>query len=80
MHALLWSAFLLQINMIAEDVVSILNTCPDYDAERTRYQVEHIAGASGTCYKPPACATMTTYGNCQEKTAMPQDKASSQLL
>ena len=57
-------SFLLQINMTAEDVVSIFNTSPDYDAERTRYQVEHIAGASGTRYKPPACATMATYGNC----------------
>ncbi len=57
-------SFLLQINMTAEQVVSIFNTSPDFDAERTRYQVEHIAGASGTKYKPPACATMATYGNC----------------
>jgi DNA primase large subunit len=57
-------SFLLQINMTAEEVVSLFNTSPDFDAEKTRYQVEHIAGASGTRYKPPACATMTTYGNC----------------
>lgn len=57
-------SFLLQINMTAVEVVSIFNTSPDYDAERTRYQVEHIAGASGTRYRPPACATMATYGNC----------------
>ncbi|MBN1234963.1 MAG: DNA primase large subunit PriL [Methanotrichaceae archaeon] len=57
-------SFLLQINMTADEVVSIFNTSPDYDEERTRYQVEHIAGASGTHYKPPACATMATYGNC----------------
>jgi len=57
-------SFLLQINMTADEVVSLFNTSPDFDAQRTRYQVEHIAGASGTFYKPPACATMATYGNC----------------
>jgi len=57
-------SFLLQINMTAEEIMSLFNTSPDFDEERTRYQVEHIAGASGTSYKPPACATMATYGNC----------------
>jgi DNA primase large subunit len=57
-------SFLLQINMTAEEVISLFSTSPDFDEERTRYQVEHIAGASGTSYKPPACATMATYGNC----------------
>jgi DNA primase large subunit len=57
-------SFLLQINMTAVEIVSLFNTSPDFDEERTRYQVEHIAGASGTSYKPPACATMATYGNC----------------
>ncbi len=57
-------SFLLQINMTPEEVVSLFNTSPDFDEERTRYQVEHIAGASGTRYKPPACVTMATYGNC----------------
>jgi len=57
-------SFLLQINMTVEEIVSLFNTSPDFDEERTRYQVEHIAGASGTRYKPPACATMATYGNC----------------
>lgn len=57
-------SFLLQINMSVGDVIGLFNTSPDFDEERTRYQVEHIAGASGTKYKPPSCATMTTYGNC----------------
>jgi DNA primase large subunit len=57
-------SFLLQINMTPEQVISLFNTSPDFDPERTRYQVEHIAGASGTKYKPPSCATMATYGNC----------------
>ncbi|MDD1760047.1 MAG: DNA primase regulatory subunit PriL [Methanothrix sp.] len=57
-------SFLLQINMTSDEVVGLFNTSPDFDEERTRYQVEHIAGASGTKYKPPSCATMLTYGNC----------------
>ena len=57
-------SFLLQINMTVDEVTSLFNTSPDYDRERTCYQVEHIAGASGTRYKPPSCATMATYGNC----------------
>jgi len=57
-------SFLLQINMTPDDVIALFNTSPDFDIERTRYQVEHIAGAAGTRYRPPACATMATYGNC----------------
>ena len=57
-------SFLLQINMTPAEVIALFATSPDFDQERTRYQVEHIAGATGTRYKPPACATMATYGNC----------------
>ncbi|WP_334140226.1 DNA primase large subunit PriL, partial [Methanothrix soehngenii] len=57
-------SFLLQINMTPDEVIALFATSPDFDQDRTRYQVEHIAGATGTRYKPPACATMATYGNC----------------
>lgn len=58
------TSFLLQINMTIDQIVGLFNTSPDFDQEKTRYQVEHIAGSSGTRYKPPSCATMATYGNC----------------
>lgn len=58
------TSFLLQINMPPDQVTGLFNTSPDFDMERTRYQVDHIAGSSGTKYKPPSCATMATYGNC----------------
>jgi DNA primase large subunit len=58
------TSFLLQVNMTPAEVVALFQRSPDFDPERTRYQVEHIAGASGTRYKPPTCATMMTYGNC----------------
>jgi DNA primase large subunit len=57
-------SFLIQINISVDQIVGLFNTSPDFDQEKTRYQVEHIAGASGTKYQPPSCATMATYGNC----------------
>jgi DNA primase large subunit len=58
------TTFLLAVGMTVDEVVGVFNTSPDFDEERTRYQVEHIAGKSGTAYRPPSCATMATYGNC----------------
>ena len=39
---------------------------PDFDPEKTMYQVEHITGrgGSGTEYTTPACAAMRTTGLC----------------
>lgn len=61
------TTFLLHVGMTVDEVVQIFNTSPDFDEEKTRYQVGHIAGRSGTSYKPPSCATMSTYGNCPGK-------------
>jgi len=58
------TTFLLAVGMTVDEVVGVFNTSPDFDEEKTRYQVEHIAGRGGTAYKPPSCATMATYGNC----------------
>ncbi|NPV62901.1 MAG: DNA primase large subunit PriL [Methanotrichaceae archaeon] len=58
------TSFLLRIGMSSQDVVALFSSSPDFDPERTGYQVEHIAGSSGTRYKPPSCSTMKTYGNC----------------
>jgi DNA primase large subunit len=39
---------------------------PDFDPEKTMYQVEHITGRGGssTEYTTPACAAMQTTGLC----------------
>jgi DNA primase large subunit len=58
------TTFLLAVGMTVDDVVGVFNTSPDFDEEKTRYQVEHISGKGGTAYRPPSCATMATYGNC----------------
>ncbi len=58
------TAFLLTIGMSVDDILNLFAASPDFDIEKARYQVEHIAGSSGTHYTPPSCSTMQTYGNC----------------
>jgi DNA primase large subunit len=58
------TSFLLNIGMSADEILNLFNVSPDFNAEKTLYQIEHIAGATGNTYKPPACDTMRTYGNC----------------
>lgn len=60
------TSFLANIGMQPEEIVRIYETSPDFDYELTRYQVDHIRGASGKDYTPPGCSTMETYGNCPE--------------
>lgn len=64
------TSFLLNIGMNAEGIIELFKVSPDFDEERTRYQVMHIHGATGTTYTSPSCATMITYGNCYGKEAL----------
>jgi DNA primase large subunit len=61
------TSFLLNIGMSVDEILNLFNVSPDFDAEKTLYQIEHISGATGNTYKPPACDTMRTYGNCVGK-------------
>jgi|Deesub1362A_J573_1020465.scaffolds.fasta_scaffold02842_9 DNA primase large subunit len=58
------TSFLLSIGMNVDEIVSIYRNSPDFDEEKTRYQVRHINGATGTKYTPPSCETMKVYGDC----------------
>ena len=58
------TAFLRNIGMSVDDIVSLFGGSPDFDETRTRYQVEHIAGQE---YTAPGCDTMKTYGNCVDR-------------
>lgn len=60
-------SYLLNIGMNTDGIIELFKVSPDFDEERTRYQVNHIHGATGTTYTSPSCATMTTYGNCYGK-------------
>lgn len=64
------TSFLLNIGMNIEGIIALFRVSPDFDEERTRYQVMHIHGATGTVYKSPSCDTMVTYGNCIGKESL----------
>ena len=60
------TTFLHTIGMDAVAIGQLYARSPDFDPEKTMYQVEHITGrgGSGTEYTAPACAAMRTTGLC----------------
>jgi len=60
-------AFLHHVGLSADEVLALFSSSPDFDASKSRYQVEHISGVtSGTEYSPPECSTMKSNGLCYE--------------
>ena len=58
-------AFLHSLKLSTTDILKLFSSAPDYEEEKTRYQVEHITGSSSaTSYKAPGCDKMRTYGIC----------------
>ena len=58
-------AFLNSLKVSTNDVLKLFSSAPDFEEEKTRYQVEHITGStSPTSYSPPGCEKMRTYGIC----------------
>jgi DNA primase large subunit len=64
------TAFLNAIGLTPHEIVELYCRAPDFDVEKTMYQVEHITGARGTEYTAPSCATMRTYGFCIKRTSL----------
>jgi len=60
------TSFLHTIGMDITGIAALYARSPDFDPEKTMYQVEHITGrgGSGTEYTAPACAAMRTTGLC----------------
>ena len=58
------TSFLHTIGMSITGIAEIFARAPDFDLEKTMYQVEHISGGGGTEYTPPSCPTMRTFGLC----------------
>ncbi len=58
------TAFLHNVGMSAEQVAGIFARSPDYNADMTNYQVDHILTNE---YTTPSCATMLTHGVCVNK-------------
>jgi DNA primase large subunit len=58
-------AFLHSIKLGTEEILQLFNRAPDFEEEKTRYQIEHITGdTSATSYKAPGCDKLKTYGIC----------------
>jgi DNA primase large subunit len=64
------TAFLHNIGMSPVQIMEIFARAPDFDPEKTRYQVEHISGRGGTEYTAPSCATLRTTGFCVKKDSL----------
>ena len=60
------TAFLHNIGMNNTTIVELYGRAPDFDIERTMYQVDHISGMHGigTEYVAPGCSTMRTHSIC----------------
>ena len=60
------TTFFHTIGMSVSGIARMYARSPDFDPEKTMYQVEHITGrgGSGTEYIAPACAAMKTTGLC----------------
>lgn len=57
--------FLNSIGMDTEEILKIFSSSPDFNSEKTRYQIEHITGKiSATIYSTPKCDTIRTWGLC----------------
>ncbi|VVB60975.1 Eukaryotic and archaeal DNA primase, large subunit [uncultured archaeon] len=58
-------AFLSSLKLSSNEILKLFSSAPDYQEDKTRYQVEHITGtSSSTEYKCPGCEKMRTYGIC----------------
>jgi DNA primase large subunit len=66
------TTFLHAIGMDVAGIAGLYGRSPDFDIEKTMYQVEHITGrgGSGTEYNTPACAAMQTTGLCVHSAAL----------
>ena len=60
-------SFMHHIGLSSEEILNLFAVSPDFDASKTKYQIDHITGeTSGTEYTPPECTTMKSYGICFE--------------
>ena len=59
-------SFLLAKGWSPDDILSLFSEIPDFNPERTKYQILHIAGELGgrKRYSPPSCDTMVAWGLC----------------
>ncbi len=60
-----FASFLGTIGMSADQILDYMTSIPNFNREKSEYQIRHIAGElSVDPYTPPSCATMQTNGVC----------------
>ncbi|MEK6985932.1 MAG: DNA primase large subunit PriL [Candidatus Thermoplasmatota archaeon] len=60
-----FATFLHTVGWSSEQILDYLAATPNFDREKSRYQIEHVTGEkSVSAYTPPGCATMQTNGVC----------------
>jgi len=58
-------AFLNSLQLSVDEILELFSTAPDFEEDKTRYQIEHILGKTGaTSYKAPGCDKLKTFGLC----------------
>ena len=61
-------AFLHALGVSEEEIMKVFSASPDFNEEKTRYQVDHITGKiSGTEYSSMGCDTIQTFILCPQK-------------
>ena len=56
------ATFLNTIGWGSEQILDYLSSTPNFDREKSRYQVEHVTGQKGVqAYTPPGCATIDMF-------------------
>jgi DNA primase large subunit len=62
------TSFLLNIGMSVEEILEYFRKVADFDENKARYQIQHIAGMIGskTKYLPPKCEVLKSFGICIE--------------
>lgn len=58
--------FLRKMGYTVDEIINLFSRVPDFDENRTRYQVEHIMGLRGgrKVYEVPSCTTLKSYNLC----------------
>jgi DNA primase large subunit len=60
------ATFLIGLGLKEEEIAKIFSKSPNFDEEKTRYQIQFLAGQkSNTKYTCPACITIKSYGLCK---------------
>ncbi|MES2155326.1 MAG: DNA primase large subunit PriL [bacterium] len=60
-----FATFLHTVGWNSEAILDYLASTPNFDREKSRYQIEHVTGGKSVqAYTPPGCGTMQTNGVC----------------